>query len=129
MNITIDDLDKEIKKQLEEFNVEVVKATNESIKESTKEAVKMLRKGGPYQNRTGAYAKNWTSTQRDNEKSVVGINGYTIYNKKHYQITHLLERGHQSRNGGRVKEFSHIIPISEQVEEMIINKIDSKLRG
>lgn len=129
MKITIDSLDEEIKRQLEDFNVQAIEAANKSIKEAANEAVKMLREGGPYQNRTGVYAKNWTAGQRNKTKSVVEINGYTVYNKRHYQLTHLLEHGHQSRNGGRVKAFSHIAPVNEQVGAMVVEKIERKLRG
>lgn len=129
MKITIDSLDEEIKRQLEDFNVQAIEAANKSIKEAANEAVKMLREGGPYQNRKGAYAKDWTAGQRNKTKSVVEINGYTVYNKEHYQLTHLLEHGHQSRNGGRVKAFSHIAPVNEQVGAMVVEKIERKLRG
>ena len=47
MKVSLDNLDEEIKKELESYNVEVVRATNESIKETAKEAVKTLKKGGP----------------------------------------------------------------------------------
>lgn len=127
MKVSLDSLDEEIKKALEDYNVEVVRVTNESIKETAKEAAKMLKNGGPYKNRTGAYAKDWTARQREKTKSV--IQGYTVYNKDHFQLTHLLEYGHQSRNGGRVKEFAHIAPVNDQMGEMVANKIESKLRG
>lgn len=130
MNITINNLDEEIKKQLENFNTEVMNAVNESFQETTEEAAEMLKRGGPYQEKTGKYTKDWTAEQRGNRASAVtGLNGYSVYNKKHYQLTHLLEHGHQSRNGGRVKEFSHIAPVNEQLSELATGKIESKLRG
>lgn len=130
MNITIDSLDEEIKKQLESFNTEVMNAANESFRETAEEAAEMLKRGGPYQERTGKYTKDWTAEQRGSRASAVtGLNGYSVYNKKHYQLTHLLEHGHQSRNGGRVKEFSHIAPVNEQLSELATGKIESKLRG
>ena len=129
MKVSLNSLDEEIKKALEDYNVEVVRVTNESIKEAAKEAAKTLKNGGPYKNRTGAYAKDWTARQREKKKSVVQIQGYNVYNKKHYQLTHLLENGHQSRKGGRVKAFSHIAPVNEQLGEMVTGKIESKLRG
>ena len=129
MKVSLDSLDEEIKKALEDYNVEVVRVTNESIKETAKEAAKMLKNGGPYKNRTGAYAKDWTAGQREKTKSVIQVQGYTVYNKNHFQLTHLLENGHQSRKGGRVKAFSHIAPVNEQLGEMVTGKIESKLRG
>lgn len=125
MKVSLDSLDEEIKKALEDYNVEVVRVTNESIKEAAKEAAKTLKNGGPYKNRTGAYAKGWTARQREKKK----IQGYTVYNKDHFQLTHLLEYGHQSRNGGRVKAFSHIAPLNDQIGEIVASKIESKLRG
>ena len=51
MKVSLDNLDEEIKKALEDYKVEVVRATNESIKEAAKEAVKTLKNGGLYQNK------------------------------------------------------------------------------
>lgn len=129
MNIKIANLTEEIKKALEEYNVNVVKATNESMQETAKEAVKELKQGGPYQKRTGKYARSWSAKPKDASKSVITVGGYTVYNKEHYQLIHLLEYGHQSRNGGRVGAFSHATPISERVGNIIAEKIEQKLRG
>jgi len=122
LKVSLDSLDEEIKKELENFNAEVINAANDSFQETAKEAAEMLKKGGPYQERTGAYTKDWAVDKP-------GLNGYSVYNKKHYQLTHLLENGHQSRKGGRVKAFSHIAPVNEQLGEMVTGKIESKLRG
>lgn len=45
MKVSLDSLDEEIKKALEDYNVEVVRVTNESIKEAAKEAAKTLKNG------------------------------------------------------------------------------------
>lgn len=129
MNVTINNLDETIKAELENYNVEVVKATNESIREAAKEATKILKNGGSYQKRTGAYQKDWAAKQRERTNSVVTVGEYTVYNKEHYQLTHLLEYGHQSRNGGRVRAFSHIAPVNEQTGDMIAGMIERKLGG
>ena len=129
MKVSLDSLDEEIKKELENFNAAVINAANDSFQETAKDAAEMLKKGGPYKNRTGKYARDWTTGQREKSKSVIEVQGYTVYNKENYQLTHLLEHGHQSRNGGRVKEFAHIAPVNEQIGEMIASKIESKLRG
>ena len=131
MRASIDNLDEAIKAELENWSNDVVKrAANEAFEETAAAAAKSLRQGGPYQERTGAYTKDWAVDKRGSRTSVVtGLNGYSVYNKKHYQLTHLLENGHQSRKGGRVKAFSHIAPVNEQLGEMVTGKIESKLRG
>lgn len=131
MIASIDNLDKAIKAELENWaNTEVRAAANSSFEETAKEAAKMLKRGGPYEERTGKYSKDWTSGARNGRASAItGLTAYSVYNKTQYQLTHLLEHGHQSRNGGRVKAFSHIAPVNEQVAEMAVAKIESKLRG
>ena len=131
MIASIDNLDKAIKAELENWaNTEVRAAANSSFEETAKEAAKMLKKAGPYKDRTGDYSKDWTSGKRNGRASAItGLNAYSVYNKTQYQLTHLLEYGHQSRNGGRVRAFSHIAPVNEQVAEMAVAKIESKLRG
>lgn len=129
MIASVDNLSEEIERMLQDFNMQAIEAANNSIEETAEEAAEMLRKGGPYRERTGKYTRDWTAGQREKRKSIVEINGYTVYNKKNYQLTHLLEYGHQSRNGGRVKAFSHIAPVNEQVGQMVANKLERKLRG
>lgn len=131
MNVTINNLDEAIKAELENWaNTELQTAANESFRETAEEAAKMLKQGGPYKERTKKYTKSWKSEQRISRKSAVsGLNGYSVYNKDHFRLTHLLEYGHQSRNGGRVRAFSHIAPVNEQAGEMVAQKIKRKLGG
>lgn len=100
MKVSLDSLDEEIKKELENFNAEVINAANDSFQETAKEAAEMLKKGGPYQERTGAYTKDWAVDKRGSRTSVVtGLNGYSVYNKKHYQLTHLWKTDTKAEKG------------------------------
>ena len=56
-----------------------------------KSFAKELRGTAP--KRTGAYAKDWTSKQTG--ANARGAKTYTVYNKAHYQLTHLLQNGHK----------------------------------
>lgn len=124
--IKIDDMTNAIMKELKQYSEEL----NEEIKVDTKkvaqEAVKQLKSTSP--KRSGAYAKSWTQ-----KESVKGehVSKRVIYNKDHYQLTHLLENGHvKIKNGkaaGRVDGISHIKPAEEKaiknLEEKIIKSI------
>ena len=88
MRTDIDGLDEAIKNELENWsNGELRRAVNESLEETAAAAAESLRRGGPYRERTGKYTKDWTHDQRGSRTSVItGLNGYSVYNKKHYQF-------------------------------------------
>lgn len=131
VKVDTDDLGKEIAEQLKGWaNTEIRRAVNEGIKETAETAVKMLKQGGPYKEKTGKYTRDWTCDIRTGRAAAIsGLDQYSVHNKKHYQLTHLLENGHQSRNGGRVRAFSHIAPVNEIVEQLAISNVGKKIRG
>ena len=63
-----------------------------------------------------------TSAQKHYKKSFAVKKGkdgeYTIYNKK-YQLTHLLEYGHDTVNGKRTRAFPHWKQADEKVKNII----------
>lgn len=134
MRASIDGLDEAIKAELENWNEEIKRAANKAFEETAAAAAKSLRQGGPYQERTGKYTKDWAYDSRSGRTSAItGLNGYSVYNRKHYQLTHLLEKGHQLRRGGRavgnVKAFEHIAPVNDTLGDLAVSKITQKVRG
>lgn len=127
---TPENLDQEIVEQLKDWaNGDLRRAVNEAVKETAETAAKMLRQGDPYQERTGKYTKDWDSKLRKGKyTSEVMTEQYSVYNKKHFRLTHLLEKGHQSRNGGRVKAYEHIKPTYDVVEQLAISNIGKRVR-
>ena len=69
----------------------VAEAVDEAAEKCAKGLAKELRGTAP--RRTGAYAKDWTSKQTG--ANARGAKTYTVYNKAHYQLTHLLQNGHK----------------------------------
>lgn len=115
------DLAKAIGDALYEYMDEVVKTTNEVLKETAKEAVDELKTAGDFKDKSGEYRKGWSTKA---EAATLGIQKQIVYNKKHYRLTHLLEYGHAKPNGGRVRAFPHIAT----VEEGLADKVEKKLR-
>lgn len=106
-----------IKQNLSEIN-SILKNYSDGIQEEIEllaediadEGVKKLKNTkNVYKVRRGKYNKNW---RKKVEKGFNDIQ-VTIYNAKYGSLTHLLENGHATRNGGRTKKFKHIKPVEE----------------
>ena len=102
-----------VKEQIEEETREVVKEGASKLK-NTKNTYKI---------KTGDYNRSWTYKTNKSYDEVSG----TVYSRKQYRLTHLLEYGHATRNGGRTRAFVHIAPVNdyccETYEERVINAI------
>ena len=86
-----------------------------------KEAVNMLH--GAYPNGS-AYNAGWTSKSQNTGTDYVRI----IHGKAPtYQLAHLLEFGHATRNGGRVGGITHIKPIEEWATAEFERRLREKL--
>lgn len=116
MSIKSYDFTKEIKRQLQEYTREVIADINERAKVITKRGVKELKQISPKRPKGGDYAKSWTYKEK-----VFGNapTRFTVHNKDHYRLTHLLEHGHAIEGGSkRTKAQPHI----KEVEEKMVNE-------
>ena len=135
MKSSIDGLANLIENELKDWEANVVhKAVNDGLEETAKMAEQELKKGGPYRERTGKYTRDWSHEERYSRASAItGLKGFSVYNKKHYQLTHLLEKGHQLKRGGRkigdVKAYKHIATVNDLVADVAIQKIRRKVGG
>lgn len=75
---------------------------------------------------TGAYQKNWTVTKK---RYYPGKFEFIVHNKKEYQLTHLLENGHRSRNGNTVAARIHIKPFADRAVDEYKTQVRSILQN
>ena len=118
MAIKVDQLASTIEKELSFYSDEVTTGVKKAVDDVAKEAVKDLKSGSP--RRTGRYSGDWT---RKSAYESTRTKRNTVYNKGHYQLTHLLENGHAKRGGGRVGARVHIAPVEQKAIEALEKRI------
>lgn len=118
MATRIDDLAKAVMDGLTEYAGAVADEVKDAAKQTADECVKELRATSP--RKTGDYAKGWASKKAFESSQEVR---HTVYNKTDYQLTHLLEKGHAKRNGGRVAAIPHIEPAEQKAIESFEKRV------
>ena len=124
MKIKADDLAATVEKTLSDYVEDVNDVVKQEIKDAGKEAVKELKEKSP--KRRGKYAKSWRSTVQ--KETAVGAE--VVVHNKIYGLTHLLEKGHAKRGGGRVAAIPHIAPAeADGVKELEDEITDALEKG
>lgn len=118
-------LSKEIMKALEGYADDISDIVEKDANEIGKEAVKTIKQESP-KGATGEYAKSWRL-----RKDKKGKNSYIVklYNKDHYQLTHLLEFGHATADGGHTEAQPHIRPVEEEYGKKFEDKLRKDIGG
>lgn len=119
MAIRISELADAINECLAEYTDEVEEALEETKKRLADEAVKELKATSPRRPKGGKYAKGWRAKR-------VGRK-YVVHNKR-YQITHLLEKGHAKKGGGRVAARVHIKPVENSIYQKAVAKFEAVMK-
>lgn len=132
MTIKPSQLSDAVREILEEASSELKEKLDEIGKEAAESGVKELKKTSPKytgdkkrEYKPGAYARSWRFKR--NYNAITGNSSYTIHNRDHYRLTHLLEFGHVNRDGSRARAFPHIAAVNEKVCREFEKKVEEAI--
>lgn len=114
---------KEISDALNEYADFSAEVLQEVIDKTAKETVKELKKTSP--KRTGKYAQSWK--QKTLKATPLSLDKIVYTGKPGYSMTHLLEKGHAKRGGGRVPGYPHIAKAERNAQDRIMQELKRKL--
>lgn len=130
-SIKPDELQKAVMDYLENYKEDIDEDVIETVDEVTKKARDELKQISPRGKgkRSNPYYKGWSIKL---SKRRTGVYHKVIWNKTNYQLTHLLESGHYSRNKKRWIDPSpkggHIRPIEEKYNVEFVDLLKKKIR-
>lgn len=100
-----------------DYTDEVKELVTEVLEEVGHEAASELKGAGSFKGKK--YRSSW-DTKVESSRTFDSV---IVHNKKHYRLSHLLEFGHATRNGGRTRAFPHIAPVNEKAVRNAEKKI------
>lgn len=119
--ISIENMTDAIMDALDEYKEVTEEVMKTAVTKVSKEAKEIAKSGSPV--RYGGYQKGWATKKTTDTSNKASV---TIYNKAKPGLTHLLEKGHAKRGGGRVDGKKHIAP----AEEYAVTELEAQiLRG
>ncbi|MBQ1573521.1 MAG: hypothetical protein IIZ78_20555 [Clostridiales bacterium] len=123
--IKVDELTDVVLEYLKEFEGVTEEACDKGVSEMAKTAVQELRNAHPpgsgEYGSWDEYNKGWKVMQTKTDKRY--HKKATIHNATHYQLTHLLEKGHALVKGGHTAAFKHIAPVAEKCDDELLKNI------
>lgn len=113
----------DVSKILDEYSRDVQDGMAKAAQDVAKKGDAELKNSSP--KRTGKYRKGWRVKTIKGNDSINCI----IHNATDYQLTHLLEKPHALRNGGKSTPQVHIKPVEEQCVKEYEHNVELVIRN
>ena len=122
--ISVDGLADAISETLQQYSDAVIGGIKKAKDITAKECKENLEADSPV-GATGKYKKGWKVTVTADTP----LEKHTVIHNKQAGLTHLLENGHATRNGGRTRAFPHIKPNEEKANEAFEKRVEEVIRN
>ena len=120
----MDDLTKQLLASMQQYSTEIQKDVETVLKKVGEEARNKVKAASP--KRTGKYKLGWKVDFQNRNGQISCV---VHQSGRNYRLTHLLEHGHKSRSGGRVKAQPHIAAVEEWAEREALKEIEKAVKG
>ena len=107
--VSVDRMAEAVMEGLLEYAELAADVMKDCVKKAGNTVKKETQAGAPV--RTGKYKRSWAVKRQRETSSTLEV---VVHSRNRYQLTHLLEKGHAKRGGGRVKAVPHIAPAEEE---------------
>ena len=107
--VSVDRMAEAVMEGLLEYAELAADVMKDCVKKAGNTVKKETQAGAPV--RTGKYKKSWAVKRQRETSNTLEV---VVHSRNRYQLTHLLEKGHAKRGGGRVKAVPHIAPAEEK---------------
>lgn len=122
MAVAVNGLADAVMAALQEFETEATEAVKESVVSAADACLASVKANSPKD--SGDYQKGWRVKKVYEGEHDMRVR---VYNKDHYQRTHLLEDGHANVDGGRTEGKPHIGPAADQASRVLERDIKIKV--
>ncbi|MDP3059049.1 MAG: HK97 gp10 family phage protein [bacterium] len=123
MAIKGEQLSQELMNQFTLYTADIVEGINAAGKRSARAGVEALLSTSPQ--RSGKYRRGWSIKE---EEGRGGVLRFILHNKQRPWLTHLLEHGHATRDGGRTKAQPHIDPAGEKIAADFLAAVEEVIK-
>ena len=107
--VSVDRMAEAVMEGLLEYAELAADVMKDCVKKAGNTVKKETQAGAPV--RTGKYKKSWAVKRQRETSNTLEV---VVHSRNRYQLTHLLEKGHAKRGGGRVRAIPHIAPAEEK---------------